>query len=72
MERFSRVSQIFLNPRCGRVRATKHAPRNPFRVLARRHCLAEIVDRGAGVLVERQTISQAMEVAREQLLKNVV
>ena len=31
-----------------RVRATEHAPRGPFRVLERRHGLAEIVERGAG------------------------
>ena len=35
------------------MRATKHAPRGPFRVLERRHGLAEIVKGGAGVLVER-------------------
>ena len=28
--------------------ATKHAPRNPFNVLERRHGLTEIVERGAG------------------------
>ena len=33
-----------------RVRAAKHAPRGPFRVLERRHGFAEIVERGAGVL----------------------
>ena len=36
--------QIFLNPRCERVRAAKHAPRDPFRVLEHRHGLAEIVE----------------------------
>ena len=39
--------------RCGRVRATEHAPRDPCRVLERRHGLAEIVERGVGVIVER-------------------
>jgi len=29
------------------MRAAEHAPRDPFRVLERRHCLAEIVERGA-------------------------
>ena len=29
------------------MRATEHAPRGPFRVLERRHGLAEIVERGA-------------------------
>ena len=32
-----------------RVRATEHASRDPFRVLERRHGLAEIVERGAAV-----------------------
>ena len=40
------------------MRATEHAPRNPFRVLERRHGLAEIVGRGAGVRVERPRVSQ--------------
>ena len=31
-----------------------HAPRDPFHVLKRRHGLAEIVERGAGVEVERR------------------
>ena len=42
-----------LNRSCGRVRATEHAPRNPCRILERRHSLADIVERGTGVLVER-------------------
>ena len=36
-----------------RMIATKHAPRGPFRLFERRHSLAEIVERGGGVLVER-------------------
>ena len=32
-----------------RVRATEHASRDPFRVIERRHGLAEVVDRGAVV-----------------------
>ena len=36
-----------------RMCATEHAPRDPFRVLERRHGLAEIVELGAGVQVER-------------------
>ena len=35
------------------MRAAEHAPRGPFYLLIRRHCLAEIVERGAAVLVER-------------------
>jgi len=49
-KRGSRVSQIVLNPLCGWVRAAEHAPRNLFYVLERRHGLAEIVERGGGVL----------------------
>ena len=37
----------------GRVRAAENAPRGPFCLLERRHGLAEIVERGAGVLVKR-------------------
>ena len=44
---------MVLYPSCGRVRVTKNAPRNTFRVLERRHRLAEIVERGGWVLVER-------------------
>ena len=49
-ERGSRDSQIVLHVYCERVRATEHAPRGPFHVLERRHGLAEIIERGAGVL----------------------
>ena len=47
------ILQEILNRRRERVLATKHAPRGPFRLLERRHGLAEIVERGAVVSVER-------------------
>ena len=47
----SHVSQVILDDSCERVRAAHYAPRDPFRVLERRYCLAEIVERGAVVLV---------------------
>ena len=50
-ERGSRGSQVALNQRCGRVCAAEHAPYDPFRILERRHGLAEIVERGTGVFV---------------------
>ena len=59
-KRGSRVSQIVLNPLCGWVRAAEHAPRNLFYVLERRHGLAEIVERGGGVLVSRARLDGAM------------
>ena len=34
------------------MRAADHALRNPFHVLERRHGLAQIVERGAGVIAE--------------------
>ena len=52
-EQGSGVSEVFLNPRCGRVRAAKYAPRSPCHVLERCHGLADIVERGAVVVVER-------------------
>ena len=52
-ERGLRPPQGILNFCCERMRATKHAPRGPFNVLKRRHGLVEIVECGAGVLVER-------------------
>ena len=55
--RGSRFSQIPLKPQRGRVRATEHAPRDPCRVLERRHGLVEIVERGAVVLIERPGVS---------------
>ena len=42
-----------LNHSCIRARPAKKAPRGPFRVLERRHGLADIGERGAGVQVER-------------------
>ena len=48
----SRSSQVALNSFCEWVRATKHAPGNPFRLRERRHGLAEIVERRARVLVK--------------------
>ena len=55
-KRGSRDLQIALNPNCGRMRAAEHAPRGPFNFLERRHGLAEIVERGGGVLVERPRV----------------
>ena len=59
-ERGSRLSQIVLNPLCPRVRASEHAPCDPFNVLKRRHCLAEMVEpqlvRGAFVENERPRV----------------
>ena len=52
-ERGSRLLQIRLNRHCGRVRAAEHAPRDSCRVFERRNSLAEIVERGAVVVVER-------------------
>ena len=51
-EHGTRVSQGSLNCRCERMRATHHAPGRPFRLLERRHGLAEIVERGGGVFAE--------------------
>ena len=56
-ERGSRVSQGSLDRLCGRVRTAEHAPRGPFRLLERRHGLAEIVERRAGVPVERLRVN---------------
>ena len=50
-ERGSRVSKAHLDLRYERVRAAKDAPRNPCRVLERRHGFADITERGAGVRV---------------------
>ena len=44
--------QTILNCKGEGVLATKHAPRGQCRLLEHRHGLAEIVERGAGVLVE--------------------
>ena len=50
-ERCSRVSQLILDPRCGRVRTAEHPPRGPSYLLERRHAFAEIVERGSFVSV---------------------
>ena len=47
-----------LNPFCGRVRPAKHTPRGPFHVLESRHGLAEIVERGVGV-IHYETLREA-------------
>ena len=60
-ERGSRDSQGPLHIHYDRVRATKHAPRDPFSVLERRHGLAEIVECGAVVSVERLRIRTSAE-----------
>ena len=59
-ERGSRFLQIVLNRLCDWMRAAEHAPRDPSRVLERRHGLAEIVERGGGVLVERLRVKPPM------------
>ena len=52
-EHCSRVLQGLLSHLCGRVRAAEHAPHDPFRLLERRHGLAEIVERRTGVVVSQ-------------------
>ena len=52
-ERGSRVRQDSLKRPYDRVRAAEDTPRSPFRALERRHGLAEIVECGGGVVVER-------------------
>ena len=64
-ERGSRVLQGSLNIHYGRVRAAKHAPRGAFRVLERRHGLADIGERGAGVQVERLRVTPCDWVAAD-------
>ena len=61
--------QIVLHYLCVRVRASEHAPRGPFRVLERRHGLAEIVERGGGVHV---VLRKMTPVARDALGENAV
>ena len=39
------------------MRAAEHPPRDPFRVLERRHGLVEIVERGAVVIAERHRVN---------------
>ena len=56
-EGVSRVLQFPLNLRCERVRPSKHASRDPRRIVERRNGLTEIeiVERGA-VFVERPRV----------------
>ena len=54
---FTRVLQIGLNRTCHRMRASEHAPRGRHHILERRHGLAQIVERGGAVLVERLRVS---------------
>ena len=56
-KRRSRVLQIALNPGCGWVRNAEHTPPDPIRVLERRHGLADIIERGAGVIAERRRVT---------------
>ena len=49
--------EVLLNHRCDRMRSTEHTPRDPFRVLERRHGLAQIVERGAVVSVGKSGCS---------------
>ena len=53
----ARGSQAALNVHRDRVRSAKYAPRDPFRLLQRRLGLAEVVERGAVVLVERSRVA---------------
>ncbi len=55
--------QIVLNSSCHRVRTTEHAPPDPRRVLERRHGLANIEERGAGVQVERRSVAASATLA---------
>ena len=55
-EHHSRIPQGTLNLCYVWVRAAEHAPRGLFQILEGRHGLAEIVERGAGVKVERPRI----------------
>ena len=52
MEMCSNIRQCVLHIYDKWVRATEHTLRDLFRVLERRDALAEIVERGGGVLVE--------------------
>ena len=55
--RCSHVPQASLIHSYEGVRWTEHAPRNPCRILERRHGLAEIIKRGAVVVVERYCVT---------------
>ena len=48
-DRGLRVSQFLLTRQGERMRASEHAPRDPSRILERRHSLTEIIERGVGV-----------------------
>ena len=64
-EHRSRVLQAGLEKfRCERVRAAEDALRGPCRLLERRHGLADIVECGAGVLVERLCVSASKKPSR--------
>ena len=52
----SRVSQVVLKRSCERVRASKHAPRGPFNLLERIYGLAELSERGGGVIADRSRV----------------
>ena len=56
----SHASQYVLNVHCERVRATEHAARGPFYLLERRHGLAEILERGAGVLASTASATASL------------
>ena len=53
----SRLSQMSLNLTRERMCAAVHAPRGPSRLFERRHGLAEIIERGGLVHVERPRVS---------------
>ena len=48
---------MVFNIHCGRMCFSEHAPRDPSRVLERRHGLADIVERGTGVTADRPRVS---------------
>ena len=52
----SSVAQGFLKCPYERMRAAKHTTPGPRRLLERRHGLAEIIERGVRVIVERHRI----------------
>ena len=55
-ERGSRLFQVCCDLHREWVRAAEHAPRDPFRLLERRHGLAEIIERGNWVREERARV----------------
>ena len=56
----SRQLEFSLKPRREWVRASERAPRNSQRILERLHALAELVEGGGGVLVERFQEAKAL------------